>query len=145
MEEQPMEKGVSRRSMLKRLGAGAAVAWSAPVLTTLGTPAFAQTPLCDSPCTDCQFGASCGGCGACVGVPSPDCFCADTGICLGDEPICQSDADCDAWCGEPGGRCAPCEFTAECFADGPSCWCPCASDLRRVRGGKGVFVVRATR
>lgn len=33
---------ISRRTMLKRLGAGAAVAWSVPVLTSLRTPAFAQ-------------------------------------------------------------------------------------------------------
>lgn len=144
MEEQPAKKGISRRSMLKRFGAGAAVAWSAPVLSTFRAPAFAQYGLCDPPCTNCQFGAPCGGCGACVGVPNPDCFCADTGICLHEEPICQTDSDCDAWCGEPGGRCAPCEFVPECFEEGPSCWCPCASGPRRVRGGKGVSVIRAS-
>jgi hypothetical protein len=35
---------VSRRAMLKRIGAGAAVAWSAPVITSIRTPAFAQYP-----------------------------------------------------------------------------------------------------
>ena len=36
------EEGVSRRRMLKRIGAGAAVAWTAPILTSIRTPAFAQ-------------------------------------------------------------------------------------------------------
>jgi hypothetical protein len=145
MEEQPVAKGVSRRSMLKRLGAGAAVAWSAPVLSTLRAPAYGQPYLCDPPCTNCQFGTICGHLCACVGVPNPDCFCSDTGICLEDEPICQQDADCDAWCGEPGGRCAPCEFTEECFGDGPSCWCACGHGSRPIPRRPGVRVIRPSR
>jgi hypothetical protein len=139
MEEQPMEKGVSRRSMLKRLGAGAAVAWSAPVLTTLGTPAFAQTPICDT-CTSCEFGQPCGDC-ACVGTPAPECFCTNVGVCLNEEPICQQDADCDSWCG-PGGRCAECDFVPgpECFDR--SCWCACGSRPRGAINRPGVRVVR---
>jgi hypothetical protein len=35
---------ISRRAMLKRIGAGAAIAWSAPVLSSFRTPAFAQYP-----------------------------------------------------------------------------------------------------
>jgi hypothetical protein len=35
---------ISRRKMLKRMGAGAAVAWSAPILTSVSTPAFASYP-----------------------------------------------------------------------------------------------------
>jgi hypothetical protein len=35
---------VSRRRMLKRIAAGAAVGWSAPVLSSVRTPAFAQYP-----------------------------------------------------------------------------------------------------
>lgn len=38
---------ISRRRMIKRLGAATAVAWTAPVLSTLGgTPAFAQYTSC---------------------------------------------------------------------------------------------------
>jgi hypothetical protein len=33
---------ISRRKMLKRIGAGTAIAWSAPVLSSLRTPAFAR-------------------------------------------------------------------------------------------------------
>jgi hypothetical protein len=37
---------ISRRRLIKRLGAGAAVAWSAPVLMSVKVPAFAQSPSC---------------------------------------------------------------------------------------------------
>jgi hypothetical protein len=36
------EDRISRRKMLKRIGAGTAIAWSAPVLSSLRTPAFAR-------------------------------------------------------------------------------------------------------
>ena len=35
--------GLSRRRMLKRLGTGVAVAWTAPILTSVRVPAYAQT------------------------------------------------------------------------------------------------------
>ena len=35
---------VSRRKMLQRIAAGTAIAWTAPVLTSLRTPAFAASP-----------------------------------------------------------------------------------------------------
>jgi hypothetical protein len=38
--------GISRRRMIKRIGAGAAVAWTAPVLMSVRVPAFAQSPPC---------------------------------------------------------------------------------------------------
>jgi hypothetical protein len=38
--------GISRRRMLKRIGAGAAVAWTAPIITSVRTPAWAQYPTC---------------------------------------------------------------------------------------------------
>ena len=38
--------GISRRRMLKRIGAGAAVAWTAPIITSVRVPAFAQSPSC---------------------------------------------------------------------------------------------------
>jgi hypothetical protein len=57
------EDGISRRRMLRRIGAGAAVAWSAPVLTSIRAPAFAATPPppppeCDA-CTECPDRAAC--------------------------------------------------------------------------------------
>jgi hypothetical protein len=52
---------ISRRRMLKRIGAGAAVAWSAPILTSIRTPAFAQYGACSpgSPCLSCGPDAGC--------------------------------------------------------------------------------------
>jgi len=38
--------GVSRRKMLQRIGAGVAVAWTAPIITSVRVPAFAQSPTC---------------------------------------------------------------------------------------------------
>src|ERR687888_135255 len=86
------EERISRRRMLKRIGTGAAVAWTAPVMVSLSArPALAQSPSCDcitDPClTPCgPVGAGClcaapveGGCAcfipACL-TPcnsSPDC------------------------------------------------------------------------
>jgi hypothetical protein len=48
-------RAVSRRSALKKIGAGAAIAWSAPVIMSVGQPAFAAgtpAPACTT-CTDC--------------------------------------------------------------------------------------------
>lgn len=49
--EEPLEiaedaNAISRRRLIKRLGAGAAVAWTAPVLLSVKVPAFAQSPSC---------------------------------------------------------------------------------------------------
>jgi hypothetical protein len=71
------DNGISRRSALKRIGAGAAIAWSAPVLMSVRSPAFAASRACDcifchalpfggflrcapSP-TDCPCVCACGG------------------------------------------------------------------------------------
>jgi len=129
MKEQA-DKSISRRSMLKRIGSGAAAAWSAPVLTSLRTPAFGQgSPVCAAGCPQCRFGEICGPgeedgrrCG-CVAVP--DCFCSDLGFCRGGTPTCTTDADCEPFTG-PGSRCAPCVFSEGCFG-GTSCWSPCRS------------------
>jgi hypothetical protein len=135
------DKGVSRRSALKRIGAGAAIAWTAPVLTSIRTPAFAQTTACASGCPECQFGAPCLNCGACVGIPT-ECVCADTGICTAPDPICSSDADCEAQCGGPA-RCAPCVFDPSCVKT--SCWCLCPRGQLRIPKGPGTRVIRYSR
>ena len=45
--DREVQNRISRRRMIKRLGAATAVAWTAPVLSTLGgTPAFAQDQIC---------------------------------------------------------------------------------------------------
>jgi hypothetical protein len=94
---------VSRRAMLRRVGAGAAIAWTAPVLSSVRVPAFAATGPC--PVSGCNKGEICDvfmNCGA-----SPDCscfhttdpggptFCSDTDfIC--DNQVCRTCAECPA-------------------------------------------------
>src|SRR5438046_3101463 len=56
-EELEPKEGISRRKMLKRIGAGAAIAWTAPVLTSIRTPAFAAgSPGCPDSCAGGDFG-----------------------------------------------------------------------------------------
>lgn len=99
---------ISRRRALKRIGAaGAAVAWSAPLLSSLRTPAFAQA----SP--RCREGFSCGGdfetCS-----DSPFCVCTSTvdgaecldTNCTGLGVGCTTNDQCETLVG-PGARCQP--------------------------------------
>jgi hypothetical protein len=84
---------VSRRRMLKRIGTGAAVAWTAPVLTSIRTPAFAQGSPGPEPCEErCQYIAHIGpppsfGCLPCDEDICPGAFfCAGPEVCAG--PAC---------------------------------------------------------
>jgi hypothetical protein len=106
------DDGVSRRRMLKRIGAGAAVAWTAPILTSIRTPAFAVTPSCGKQCDPgqncaaCPFLAACGGDSNCQcwqksTDQGPGCICSDFVAFCGDTPLCPGgQADCNA---APGG------------------------------------------
>src|SRR2546425_13375728 len=58
------EERIDRRRILKRIGAGAAVAWTAPVITSIAAaPAFAASGPCDcisDPCNNvCNPGQGC--------------------------------------------------------------------------------------
>jgi CHRD domain-containing protein len=44
-EEPQGAGGISRRKMLRRMGAGITVAWTAPILTSVQVPAYAQVSL----------------------------------------------------------------------------------------------------
>lgn len=96
---EPMaEERVSRRRMLKRIGAGAAVAWTAPVITTLSAgPAFAQSAACD-----CRSDPCLNPCGP----PDGGCLCAEHvgGGCDCFIPQCLSPCSQDSDCG-PGALC----------------------------------------
>src|SRR2546422_11153148 len=47
MQPGDRKHSLSRRKMLKRIGAGAAIAWTTPILSSVHTPAFAQaSPHC---------------------------------------------------------------------------------------------------
>ena len=86
---------VSRRRMLKRIGAGAAVAWSAPILTSMRVPAFAQyggncdpakqfcgppDPRCGVPGVACPLPNGCA-VGACTLQLDNSCLCWDFAVC----------------------------------------------------------------
>src|SRR5207237_7196623 len=86
----------------KRIGAGAAIAWSAPVLTSLRIPAFAAAvsgcgPGCTS-CLTCGTSTICSGSGCdgstCLCSQDTDgrCFCAQN--VFGSTLTCTSSADC---------------------------------------------------
>jgi hypothetical protein len=83
---------ISRRRMIKRLGAATAAAWTAPVLSTLGTPAFGQ------PGTRCY--------GGCVGLGQPG------------DVHCAQQPDCGA---EPTGNPCSCLRTRDNICDCHSC------------------------
>jgi len=97
------EDGISRRRMLKRIGAGAAVAWSAPILTSLRTPAFAQgspPPPEDCGCdvnTPCNVSIDChnsgGLCNCWVLQDRSGCWCGPFDACS-NHSACGTDADC---------------------------------------------------
>lgn len=131
--ERKTSNGISRRRMLKRIGAGAAIAWSAPILSSIRTPAFAQygdprcpacTPLGETGSEHCAGQADCGAEGsgnpcACLRTSGNTCACHSCVFC--DNPAivaCSSQADCPAgWicamscCSDPGSvddfRCHP--------------------------------------
>jgi hypothetical protein len=100
-EELEMTDGISRRKMLKRIGAGAAIAWSAPILTSIKTPAFAQNSVV--PCSGC---AACGPLLPCNNSDTCQCWmessdqgtgCVCTGLVnfCGDTPLCPNgQGDC---------------------------------------------------
>ena len=116
MSDKPIDDtaglGVSRRRMLKRIGAGAAVAWSAPILTSIRVPAFAQSPQC--PGRDWNCGDEIQICGSGPG---------DT-ICVCDvntegDTICWNDYFCD----DP--RAIACSTSADCGSEFPHCASTC--------------------
>jgi hypothetical protein len=90
---------LSRRGLIKGVGAGTALAWSAPTILGVGSQAFAGSPTCPSPCTDC-FSISCGVqssvCGnncLCSIDTEDNCFCAQNVFGSGE---CTTSADCEA-------------------------------------------------
>jgi hypothetical protein len=106
-ESEILSEGISRRRMLKRIGAGAAVAWTAPVLTSMRTPAFAQgyggcPDSCANgdfgPCSPDQPGCSSGGCTGGLGCFAQhdvegNCHCAQNIFCTC-VSACNSSSDC---------------------------------------------------
>jgi hypothetical protein len=125
----PGARRVSRRAILKRLGAGAAVAWTAPVVLSMKVPAFAASP---AGCVDCA-GTGCGDNPSCG--PNGDCFlqCRADGsecVCLSPNGFCfgcASDADCAQF--GSGYVC-----TQSCICATTGCAAPCGSSAPYRRG-----------
>jgi len=131
------DEGLSRRRMLKRIGAGAAVAWSAPILTSIKTPAFAASAQC-VPFDICGNGNFCGPSSPCGPLPpgcpgagctvllDNSCLCWDSGyFCDPDGSTCQSDAEC-----VPGYRCGRIQndsCVCQTPGDNTACWHPCGT------------------
>ena len=106
-EELEPKEGITRRKMIKRIGAGAAIAWTAPVLTSLKTPAFAQSVGCpnSSGCDlsqPCNFIIPCGdgSCACWVNAAHSACFCGSAVQFCGDCGNCPSGQDSEC----PSGR-----------------------------------------
>jgi hypothetical protein len=135
MSEEPIgyEK-LSRRRMLKRVGAGAAIAWSAPILSSLRTPAFAQAyPLRCTECAGdfCTGQTICGdappfGCPCAQLVDGPGCFCYQDDFCSNRE-TCTESSDC------PEGQ--TCVHTCcDAVVGSPVCWSPCGAETTALAG-----------
>ncbi|MGH2572270.1 MAG: hypothetical protein ACRDGU_02080 [Actinomycetota bacterium] len=95
------DSSVSRRGALKRIGAGTAIAWSAPILSSLRTPAYAQyPPTCEPGQDSCAGGDfNCNGLARCFCTGTAEggqiCGCFDRGGCEG-YTLCDSTSDCPA-------------------------------------------------
>lgn len=98
MSEEVTNGGLSRRSMIKRLGAGAAVAWTAPALLSVNSSASASPAcagddwLCGDPFTECGTGPD-GQICICDTTVEGATFCWQDTSC-GSSPACNSSADC---------------------------------------------------
>ncbi len=108
-EDERVEKGISRRSALKRIGAAGAIAWATPIISSLNTPAQAASPPSGG-CSQCSgdfcFGQTiCGnsgplgvcGCAQVVGG-NGECFCYSDHLCVDQTPCPNGQGDC------PGGQ-----------------------------------------
>jgi hypothetical protein len=122
------EKGVSRRTVLKRVGTGVAIAWTAPVLLSVQNRAWAASPGCGDRCN----GIGCGnnpvcdeprGCSLQCRADGSECVClAEFGQCI----VCSSDAECP-----PDYTC-----TQNCICGPTGCAAPCgASESKRAPRG----------
>ena len=135
MGDEKLPRHISLRTMLRRIGAGAAIAWSAPVLTSLKVPAFAQgvSPACvgceANPCGDeppnfCGTAPNGDACVCALPAPGQPCECV--------QPACGFEA-----CAGPG-DCPPgfiCGFAGCC--DQPACVALCGTVLDGAAGSGG--------
>ena len=131
------EKRISRREMLRNIGIAGAVAWAAPVLTSL--PASASVDKCKKkkakkickgippacPATQC---GTCGSFGAayCFQGANGATYCGSDFSCA--DPVCSTDADCKSQ--GAGNLCV----INSCCGSGGVCTTRCCSGLAGPRG-----------
>jgi hypothetical protein len=126
------EGGISRRRMLRRIGAGAAVVWTAPVLSSLRVPAFAQqasVPVCAVGC-----GPNCIDPNLCGSDANGDCHCI---VPVEGGCFCVSNTGCGSACDTPsdcpqGSRCVPDTCCGKICQ--PACGAP--KSRQQVRGSR---------
>jgi len=127
MENEELRGGMSRRTAIKSVAAGTALAWAAPAITTMGGSAFAQDgsplPACTGQDFQCDVVVECGTTGpltlcVCDVTVEGDIFCWENFFCDGAQP-CASSADC---ANLPGYTCV----TTCC---GTTCAPPCGENL----------------
>jgi len=106
--------GLSRRTLLKRIGVGAGIVWSAPVLTSVFSRAAAQSA------PPCSFNAAEGACNGQTVCGTQGCLCnvnADGVSTYCTVPTNCSNADCTTNADCPAGQVcqATCCETTKCF------------------------------
>jgi hypothetical protein len=117
MDQHWEQNPISRRTVIKRAGVIGAVAWSAPVLSSLGTPAFAGTnENCEWQCPDATPPFACGDDCLRTLTNELECFCWQNFECTG-ERECFGSAFCP-----PGYRCV-----RTCCPEGMQCAPPCGT------------------
>lgn len=139
-------EGMARREVLKRLGVAAGVAWAAPVLTTIQTPAgAAEVGTPNRP--ECA-GATCGSFTSCS--TNVDCVCGSVagggGICVPGSTACESLQLCENLVCPPGSVCSvnSCCGDPVCIPLSSTAACPPFNGQRtasaaRVSTGAGTF------
>jgi hypothetical protein len=134
--------GVSRRSVLKGMGAGAAIAWSAPILQSIASPAFAQYgPDADCAPATCATFVTCGAGGDCICISCS----SGGGICVPGQTLCQDLEPCgpngecgtDACCENQTTCCGPSGFPPLCVPFSLRVPCQTGGPAPRRSSGKG--------
>jgi hypothetical protein len=130
-EDERLEKGISRRTALKRIGTAGAIAWATPVISSLQTPAFAATAppgtcsecpsVCTYPFPQCGNSGPQGFCGCAQRADGGGCFCFEDDFCSNRTRCPNGQSDCS------GDQ--VCIHTCCDATDGtPLCFGPCAPD-----------------
>ena len=149
MEEERHGQELSRRTVLKRIGAGTAIAWATPIVATMNTPAFAASPPSGDDCPDCT-GDICFDQGPCGDTGPLGCFCSqvvgNTTRCFCHEArFCNDVTPCPGGQGDcpSGTTCA--HSCCDAFIGSPVCLPPCGTTPAGARVAHGDGPISAPR